>query len=264
MRYLALLTALVGSQSVAHELWIEPVEFQVSADSTLQAHLVNGELYEGVNLAFLPRNFSRFVVVSGGQFANVTGRIGDRPALQMDPIDEGLHVAAYISNPSTLAYESWEKFQKFVDHKDLGDVRPQHDARGLPSEGFDEVYIRYSKSLLGVGSGAGTDRLLGMETELVALTNPYADDVTEMQLQLFYRREPRRNEQIEVFERADDGAVNVFLVRTDDEGIARVKVKSGHSYMADAVVLREPSDQLANETGAVWETLWANLTWAMP
>jgi len=47
-------------------------------------------------------------------------------------------------------------------------------------------------------------------------------------------------------------------------GVALVPVLAGHAYMLDAVVLREPSAVLAEQTGAVWETLWANLTFAVP
>jgi hypothetical protein len=67
-----------------------------------------------------------------------------------------------------------------------------------------------------------------------------------------------------VFEKAPDETVIITTVRTDAEGIATVPVKSGYTYMLDAVVLREPSDEVAAETGAVYQTLWANLTFAAP
>ena len=134
----------------------------------------------------------------------------------------------------------------------------------MPLEGFDEVYTRYSKSLVGVGTAQGADRPLGMETELVALTNPYVEPTDTMQLQLLYQRQVRADEQVEIFEKGPDGYYNVFLVRTNADGIAQVPVKPGLTYMADAVVLREPSEALAASTGADWETLWANITWAMP
>ena len=54
------------------------------------------------------------------------------------------------------------------------------------------------------------------------------------------------------------------MVQTDGEGIATIPVKSEHSYMLDAVVLREPTVQLAADTDAAWETLWANLTFMAP
>lgn len=265
MRRLALAFALLATPVSAHELWIAPTAYQVPADTIMTGHIVNGEGFEGRTLAFIPQRFQRFVAVNGGKFANIQGRVGDSPALHLSPLGEGLHVVAYISTVSTVDYEDWAKFQKFVDHKDLGDVFAQHSDRELPVANFAEAYTRYSKSLLGAGHAEGFDRRLGLETEIVALTNPYVGEAEDgMQLQLYYKREIRPNEQIEVFEKAPDGTVNITLYRTNDEGIASIPVKPGHEYMADAVVLREPSEALMNETGAVWETLWANLTWAIP
>lgn len=132
-------------------------------------------------------------------------------------------------------------------------------------DGFDEVYSRYSKALIAVGDGQGSDERLGMETELVALMNPYTDDLTEgFAVQLHYRNMLRANEQIEVFEKAPGGKAVITTYRTDENGIGRFPVKPGHIYMVDAVVLREPSAQLQGATGAVWQTLWANLTFAVP
>lgn len=265
MRILAFVIMFLAGPLQAHELWIEPLAYQVGADSIAAADVVNGEDFEGTKLAYVPQRFHRFVAVNGGQFANVQGRIGDRPALQLEPIGEGLHVIAYQSNVSVIDYKEWEKFQAFADHKDLGDVASAHQERGLPDSNFDEAYSRYSKSLIGVGHSEGEDRRLGFITELVALDNPYTTETPAMmRLQLYYNAEVRSNEQVEVYAKAPDGSVEVNLYRTDADGIATIPVTPGHSYMADAVVLREPSEKLASETGAVWETLWANLTWAMP
>ncbi len=264
MRILSLILALLSAPATAHELWLEPLAYQVAPDGMLQAHIVNGEEFEGTKLAYIPRNIVNFVVFTDDAADRIEGRVGDRPALRRDVLAEGLNVVAYQARTSTLKYENWEKFQKFVDHKDFGDVRSQHDARGLPTEDFTEAYGRYSKTLIGVGNAAGSDRRIGLETELVALTNPYTDDLSDgMRVQLHYRENLRSDEQIEVFEKAPDGSVEITLYRTDDQGIGTFPVKPGHAYMVDAVVLREPSAEMAEATGAVWQTLWANLTFAV-
>ena len=140
-----------------------------------------------------------------------------------------------------------------------------HDGRGLPDAGFTETYMRFSKSLVSVGSGAGADRRVGLETELVALTNPYtADPADGFAVQLFYRNDPRADAQIEVFVRSPEGEVTTSYIRTDADGIGRVAVLPAHEYMLDAVLIREPSAVLQEATGAVWQTLWANLTFAVP
>lgn len=265
MRAFSVIFCLLAAPASAHEFWIAPLAYQVLPDSKLQANLVNGEDFAGVTVPYLPRGIVNALQFSGDQTAGITGRPGDTPALQMDPIGDGLAILAYQSAPATLDYEDWDKFQAFVDHKDLGDLRALHDARGLPEAGFTETYMRFSKSLVSVGSGAGADRRVGLETELVALTNPYtADPADGFAVQLFYRNDPRADAQIEVFAKSPDGYLMTSYIRTDDDGIARFAVQPGLEYMLDAVLIREPAAPLQEATGAVWQTLWANLTFAVP
>ena len=265
MRSFALVLSLLATPIAAHEFWIEPTNYQVAAQTNLEADIVNGEEFAGVKLSFLPQRFVNFVLFSGDESARVEGRPGDTPALQQAPVAEGLNIAAYQANNATVDYDTWEKFQNFVDHKDFGDVLSLHQARGLSEDGFKEVYSRHAKALFGVGHSEGADRRVGLETEIVALTNPYTDYVSDgFAVQVYYRNDLRANTQVEVFEKASNGDVTISLYRTDDQGIAVFPVAPGHAYMVDAVVLREPSAQLAERTGAVWETLWANLTFAVP
>jgi len=70
--------------------------------------------------------------------------------------------------------------------------------------------------------------------------------------------------QVELFEKAPDGTVEITLYRTDAEGIATLPVKAGHSYLVDHVVLRIPSDELIEASEVEWETLWADLTFGVP
>ena len=265
MRRLALILSLLAAPAAAHEFWIEPLAYQVEADGSLEANIVNGQEFAGSKLAYLPQRFVNFVLFSGDASARVEGRPGDMPALQQDPVAEGLNIAAYQANNATVDYTAWEKFQKFVDHKDFGDVLSLHEARGISVDGFKEVYSRHSKSLIGVGNSEGSDRRVGLETEIVALTNPYTDDLSGgFSVQVYYRNDLRADTQVEIFEKAPNGTVAISLYRTNDQGIAVFPVRPGYRYMVDAVVLREPSAPLAERTGAVWETLWANLTFAVP
>ncbi|MEJ6477175.1 MAG: DUF4198 domain-containing protein [Octadecabacter sp.] len=265
MRAFIFVLSLIASPLAAHEFWLEPLDYQIADDGRLEAHIVNGQSFEGVKLSYLPQRFVRFEQFVGMRRMPVQGRLGSTPALNAPPLTLGLNVVIYQSTTATVNYETWEKFQRFVDHKDFGDVRALHDARDLPADGFGEVYSRYAKTLINVGDGTGADLRTGLETEIVALTNPYTDDLSEgMRVQVFYGDDVRIDTQVEVFDKAPDDTVVITMVRTDAEGIAVVPVIAGHSYMLDAVVLREPSTELAASSNAVWETLWANLTFGVP
>lgn len=266
MRILAAFLSLsVALPAQSHEFWIEPQAYQVESDAKLLGTLVNGQDFAGTELGYLPARFSRFDMIAGMRRAPVENRIGSRPALDTDPLAEGLHSLAYQSRMSTLGYSEWQKFLNFAEHKDFQDIEARHDARGLPREGFSEGYWRLAKSLIGVGNSIGSDIRTGLIVEYVALDNPYTDDLSNgMRVQLFYRDDLVIDGQVELFEKAPDGEVEVTLHRTNDQGIATLPVKPGHSYLVDHVVLRIPNDELAAEAEIAWETLWASLTFGVP
>lgn len=266
-RILAALFTLAFSTGVAqsHEFWIDPVEFIVKEGNAIVADLRVGQAFDGNAYSYLPRNFTRFEMVNGPDVKPVAGRAGDRPALNLDAPATGLSVVVHATTDSRLVYQEFEKFEAFVTHKDALWTIADHSARGLPDSGFSEVYSRYAKSLVAVGDGVGSDRKVGLETELVALTNPYTDDMSGgMSVALYYQGAPRADAQIEVFEKAASGDVTVSTVRTDAVGVATVPVRPGHRYMLDSVVLRAPQIAEPKEKDPVWESLWANLTFAVP
>lgn len=265
MRRITLALAFLSSPVSAHELWLEPADFTIAAASTLSAQIVNGSDFTGQNLPFLSQRFARFDDVVDGRANALSGRTGDIPALQLENPPEGLNVLVYQARNATVDYKDWATFVRFTEHKAFPGILAAHAARGFPQEAFKEVYSRYSKSLVAVGSGAGKDTRTGLETEIVALTNPYTDDVSGgMAFQLWYGAEPRANARFEVYDRSPAGVVTQTFLETDAQGMVTVPVKPGYTYMADAVLIREPDKAIADQTGALWETLWANMTWAVP
>ena len=265
MRVIALCLALLVGPALGHEFWLEPVEYQIQPGGQLKAEIIIGDDFEGARMPYLPQRIVSYSVRAGENSARVAMRIGASPGLQQAPLGDGLHVVAYESVVAIVHYPNWDKFQAFFEQKDLGDVGKRQAARSLPKDSVSEAYTRFSKTMIAVGSGKGADRRTGMEAELVALQNPYTDKLAQgFRVQLFYKGTPRADTQIEVFRKAPAGTVVRTTVRTDKAGIAVVPVQPGHAYMLNAVVLREPSTALVDQTHVQWETLWANLTFAVP
>ena len=252
-----------GKGVLAHEFWIDPVDFMVAGDQAVVANLRVGEAYRGAPMPYLPQGFARFEVMAQGMVHPVEGRLGDIPALAMGGLAEGLAIILHETAGQSLTWSEWARFVAFADHKDLGDVAMMQAARGLDQEEVAEVYIRYAKSLVAMGDGAGADARFGLRTEFVALANPYVDDLSSgFGVQLWLGDAPRANVQVEMFAKAPDGAVEVTLHCTDGQGIVRLPVAPGHRYMIDAVVLEPMTPQAAGD--AEWRTLWANMTFGVP
>lgn len=225
------------------------------------ADIRNGQFFTGSSLAYFDKRTERFEMIQDGETRAIAGRMGDIPALQTVAPKDGLLVILHQSTDAFVTYSQWEKFRTFTEHKGFPEAIAQHAARGLPQVGFKEVYTRFVKALVGVGDAKGMDAETGMETEFVALANPYTDDLSVgFPVLLLYQGKPRANALIEIFARSPDNMVVITNARTDANGHALIPVKSGYTYMLDAVILRLP----VNKTDAVWESLWAAMTFATP
>lgn len=265
-RILFLVAAVLPAGLSAHEFWIEPEQYQVESGERLQAKFKNGENFEGSTLSYFDRSSARFDMMADGETTEITPRAGDSPALDIAaPVENGLVVVVHETTPASLTYREWAKFLKFADHKDFTEAEADHIAAGWPRENFRERYTRHAKALFAVGDGAGADRPMGLKTEFVALDNPYVSDLGDtLRVRLLIDGLPRRNAQVEVFDRAPDGAVTVTLHRTNAGGEASIPVTAGHEYLLDAVTLRVVEGADAGDPPLLYETFWAALTFAVP
>ena len=263
--------------ALSHETWLEPAGYQATVGETIGIDIINGQHFNGMKLPWLDRGIERFVAIDTAQPAAaervLTGRLGDRPAVQLALPHPGLVVVGLRSGLDRLVYADWAKFAAFATEKGLGAALVDHRARGLPETGFAEVYRRFAKTLIATApdgaagqSVAGADRALGFETEFVALENPYAPDFTgPMRALLLADGRPRSGARVTVFDRAPEGGTAQGQVReaqyqTDAEGIVRLPVQPGHVYLLDAVDL-QPAPA---GTDAAWLSRWAALTFAVP
>ncbi|MEO1747504.1 MAG: DUF4198 domain-containing protein [Pseudomonadota bacterium] len=266
----SMIASLTTVYANSHELWIDPERFLITIDEEVRAELRVGEKYAGGTSPYLPTRTERLEAYIAGRASNIGGRAGDRPAIQFNAEQEGLLVIAYESDVSTVRYTDFEKFRAFVDHKNFDGALQAHSSRNLSTDDFVETYSRHAKSLIAIGDGAGSDIEVGMITEIIALDNPYKTDVSQgIRIKVNYLGSPRADAQVEIYMRPSgegNGSENVTVdtVFTDAAGIVTIPIKTGHDYMLDAVVLREPPPERAEIRDAVWDSLWANLTFSVP
>lgn len=250
--------------ALGHEFWIAPHDYQPEAGQSIVADLRVGQNFKGASFSYIPQNFERFEMVGGDTVIDVEGRVGDRPALNMAPPEDGLWVVVHETDDSLLTWDSWEEFVSFVEHKKLAGTLELHAERGLPQDGVKERYRRFAKALVAVGSGQGQDRETGLRTEIVAGANPYLDNLSNgLPVLVIFEGQPRSEVQIEVFDRDPAGEVVTFTMMTDAEGRAVVPVEPGHEYLLDSVVML-PLKAEDPSADPVWESLWAALTFRVP
>lgn len=266
MKLALILAALVvfAAPARAHEFWIAPQSYEVPPGAPVVANLLVGSTFKGATQSYFPQRFARFEARMGETIVPVEGRLGDIPAMTMVLPDEGLWVIVHETRGDSLQYRERALFEGFVAHKDLGDVLERHEARGLPELAFREAYTRYAKALVAVGDGAGEDAEVGLHTEIVALANPYTDDLGGgFPVRVLYEGAPRAAAQVELFARDPAGEVTITYHRTDARGEALLPVAPGVEYLVDAVVMEDTGND-DPEAGPVWHSAWAALTFRVP
>ena len=261
----------------AHEMWIEPLRFSIKTGEKIYANEKVGQNFKGNSYSYLASSFEQFNLTENGKTRPIQSRLGDKPAVHEQVTTEGLAILSAISTPSELVYETRDKFEFFIKTEKLDWVFDAHKKRGLPETGFKEVYRRYTKSLVKVGDGKGDDQVLGLPFEWVIESNPYTSKEENITARLLWQGKPLANYYVSVFNKiyeTKDPGSNVLQIanpkikemiktelHTNEDGRVEIPRANGGIFLINAVRMIEPNDETAQQTGAVWESLWASATY---
>jgi uncharacterized GH25 family protein len=250
---------MLSSSLFAHEFWLEPINFKIKAGEKLRAHEKVGQDFKGNKYAYLDSSYVSLDLTVDDKTRAVKSRLGDLPAISETVENDGLAILSAVTTPSTVTYETWDKFSNFINNKHLEWVFDAHKKRGLPEKNFDESYRRYGKSLVKVGHGKGSDRALGLLFEWVLESNPYTDE-GDIKAQLLWKGKPHPNSYVSVFNRVGDELIKSDL-KTDTEGRVEIPRAKGGKFLINAVQMLEASAEMTKESGAVWDSRWASITY---
>lgn len=276
--------ALNSNLLVAHEMWIEPLDFTIKPKDKIFAHNKVGQNFKGNSYAYLDKNFKHLNIHQEKFDRPVKSRLGDKPFIQETINDAGLVILSAISNGNTLTYKSEEQFRKFISAEKLNWVFKEHKKRRLPSKGFTETFIRSAKSLVKVGHGKGEDRKIGLPLEWVLQNNPYTTNEKKIVACLYWQGEKVIDKPVHIFNKTPVESVSLnkkqntknktayvlsnrkyqvtdTFLTTDDSGCVSIARNKG-IHLLNAVKMIEPSDTVKNESNAVWESTWGSLTYS--
>ena len=258
------LTSLWATQLNAHEMWIEPIKYQVNKNDTIYAHEKVGEDFKGNQYSYLNTSYEKLELTVNNKTRSVKSRIGDMPAIHERAKEEGLTILSAVTTVSDVKYKKWEKFENFIKSKKLDWVLKKHKKRGLPENNIIEAYRRFSKAFVKVGEGKGADKLLGMRLEWLIETNPYDAsqiiDTGAVKARLLWEGKPYKHAHVTVFNKIENKMIQTDLL-TNKNGVVNIPIKKGGEFLINAVQMLEPSAKIKKETGAVWESLWASITY---
>lgn len=254
-------TLLTSLPATAHEAWILPWQFNQQKVALARAHIQVGQFFKGTSQLYNPDKFERLEVLRNGSVTPIEGRAGDLPAISHQLEEPGLHVLLYQSTGNVTSYSSWEKFVNFTNKEGVSWAQQEHIDRGHPQQDFDEVFIRYAKSLISWQNAEGNDGRTGMQIEIVALNNPYTDGSGQVDIEVIWEGSPYTNAQVSVFRRREGHDAERVIYQADDKGRVSIPIEPVWRYLLNSVQM-EPLEDGRNTP--LWRSHWASMTLQLP
>jgi uncharacterized GH25 family protein len=263
------LGVLAAAPAAAHDFWIVPSNFHPAPGAPLAVRLRVGERLHGDPVPRDPVRIERFALVGPTATASerpILGPPAAEPAGFTPVPAAGLYQIVYRSRRERVDLPA-AKFEEYLTLEGLESISALRKSRGESAKPSTEVYSRCAKSLIlsggGMGPGAGFDRPLGIELELIPEKNPYQLAAgAELPVRLLYRGKPLAGAEVVglSFKHVDKTAPDRIAGRTGRDGRVVLRLPEGGFWLIETVHMI----QAPRETGVDWESLWASLTFDLP
>ena len=266
LRALARLAALVlGAQlavappALAHEFWLEPVNYRPKARDHVPIVFRTGQNLLGDSFPYLAAGARRFSIIDSKGERAIKAIEGDDPAGEAPVPNAGLAIVVFESGLNELMFETMPAFEESVKFELLDHIVAEHRRLGKPEVKIRETYVRSAKALVNVGRGGGNDRAVGLPLEIIAERNPYELKPGEaLGVRVLYRGQPISGLTLKVFNLKDTQSPR--RVPLDKDGRAQIELPIKGEYLIHTVHVFEPEPGVAAE----WSSLWASLTFVRP
>ena len=103
-------------------------------------------------MLYAPESFERYVYAAPtGAERTVPGQLGDDPAGRVPTKEPGLYIVGFHSKKYDLAFDSFPKFQEYLETEGLERNLEVSRKRFAARKSIGEIYSRCAKSLVKVG-----------------------------------------------------------------------------------------------------------------
>ena len=238
----------------AHELWLEPINFNFNNKELFKTNINIGQDFMGSSFGFYSPNKKSLYLENRNKVTKLSQRDGDFPAIQMLISEQGFHVLNYETNNEFLKYDSVEKFEDFVKEQGLQSTIDKFDRNKIPTEN----YRRFAKVLITDGNKGFFIQKSKLDFEIIALSTPYKLKNSFFEFQLFEKNKPLGNWQITIFSKDEN---NTFKekIKTNSNGVGKIRTIENRTYLLSAVKLNKANYFQKLKFKSDWFSLWASL-----
>ena len=238
----------------AHELWLEPINFNFNNKELFKTNINIGQDFMGSPFGFYSPNKKSLYLESRNKVTQLSQRDGDFPAIQMLISEQGFHVLNYETNNEFLKYDSVEKFEDFVKEQGLQSTIDKFDRNKIPTEN----YRRFAKVLITDGNKGFFIQKSKLDFEIIALSTPYKLKNSFFEFQLFEKNKPLGNWQITIFSK-DENNTYKEKIKTNSNGVGKIRTIENRTYLLSAVKINKANYFQKIKFKSDWFSLWASL-----
>lgn len=148
--------ALASAHVIAHEFWIEPSAYRVTAGDTVNFRMFVGDGFPGEPRPRDPRKLVRFFAVGPQGTTELQGSDGTDPAASSAFTSAGTYVVGYRSTNSLLTLEA-AKFESYLKEEGLEHVIKARAAAGASQQKGRENFSRAAKTIVQVEPSKKTE-----------------------------------------------------------------------------------------------------------
>ncbi|MDB9791789.1 DUF4198 domain-containing protein [Candidatus Pelagibacter sp.] len=238
----------------AHELWLEPINFNFNNKELFKTNINIGQDFMGSPFGFYSPNKKSLYLENRNKVTQLSQRDGDFPAIQILISEQGFHVLNYETNNEFLKYDSVEKFEDFVKEQGLQSTIDEFDRNKIPTEN----YRRFAKVLITDGNKGFFIQKSKLDFEIIALSTPYKLKNSFFEFQLFEKNKPLANWQITIFSK-DENNTYKEKIKTNSNGVGKIRTIENRTYLLSAVKLNKANYFQKLKFKSDWFSLWASL-----
>ena len=238
----------------AHELWLEPINFNFNNKELFKTNINIGQDFMGSPFGFYSPNKKSLYLENKNKVTKLSQRDGDFPAIQMLISEQGFHILNYETNNEFLKYDSVEKFEDFIKEQGLQNTINKLDRNKIPTEN----YRRFAKVLITDGNKGFFIQKPKLDFEIIALSTPYELKSSFFEFQLFEKKKPLGNWQITIFSK-DENNTYKEKIKTNSNGVGKIRTIENRTYLLSAVKLDKANYFQKLKFKSDWFSFWASL-----
>ena len=258
---LVFLVLLAGASASAHDLFLKLDSYFLRPNSRVNVRLLNGTFKKSDGTVSSDRFRDINVIapsVSGPITELMTWRDeGKTTIMELQTRGPGTYVVGVSTKPREISLKAAE-FNDYLGHDGIPDTLAERKKNAELNKDVRERYSKHVRAVFQVGETLSEDykHPLNYPVEIIPQQNPYSLRVgDELTVLCMLDSHPIPNQFVMAGWQSLDGKVHGQHVRTDDAGLARVKLVGAGKWYVKMIHMTPRSEPDLN-----YESKWASLT----